>query len=236
MIMTERDYRLKWSPDKKTGGVEYVPMGIESMLPVWTEEAMLAWVGSVAGECYGSSMDRERCINRAIQCVMRGHHSPWEHFNVSLRCVMDRGTSHALVRHRHCAFQQSSTIYQNYSRDGHIKVVALPDIDPCTGKEVQRMPESELQTYETAAAQYMELLGTGDAPGRARDVLPNALATTLIITAGIREWMYIIQRRQGAGDAVRMHVFAWQALGWFEKNYPRTTNAFMQWYDEGHGI
>ena len=237
MIMRlDRSERLEWKPEGVINGVSYVPMSIDNMTPTWEEDDMLEHIGMIAGECYGSSKDKDRCIQRAMRCITRGHHSPFEHFNISLKCTVDRGTSHALVRHRHCSFQQSSTIYHNYSRDGHISVVSLPDKDPCTGKDVQGMLTSEQELYSDMSAQYMELLASGADPARARDVLPNALATTLIITTGLREWMYIIQRRCGVGDAVRMHVFAWMLRNWFMDMYPRTTNAFEQWYDEGHGL
>lgn len=230
--MTEK---LVWQPEGLQGSVLFVPMSVEympvqRMLAFPEERQVLSFVGQVAGECYGSSIDNEACISRALKCVDRGHHSPFEHFNVTLRCVMDRGTSHAVVRHRHCAFQQSSTIYQNYEKTGHLTVCALPDVDPYADKEVPAMSESEIKAYELLALEYMVNVRGGFPPHRARDVLPNALATTLIITTNIREWMYIMQRRRGPGDAVRMHAFAWLVREWFKKHLPDTLVAFEQWY------
>ena len=94
--------------------MKLVPISVEHLAGVMPENSLLCFIGRIAGECYGSAIDENKCINRALNCIARGHHSPWEHYNVTIKCTVDRGTSHALVRHRHCAFQQSSTIYQKY--------------------------------------------------------------------------------------------------------------------------
>lgn len=225
--MTEN---LKWAPQGLQASVMFVPMSVERMSYVPDERQLLVFFGKVAGECYGSSSDEQKCVDRALKCIENGHHTPFEHFWITLRCVMDRGTSHAVVRHRHCAFQQSSTIYQNYEKSGYLTVCALPDVDPFTGKEVTQMPESEYDAYQILANEYMHNVRDGFPPHRARDVLPNALATTLIVTTNVREWMYIMQRRRGAGDAVRMHAFAWLVRKWFARNMPVTLASFELWY------
>lgn len=196
--------------------MKLIPMKIENMTPVWTEEALLDFVGQVAGECYNSSMNSEACQKRALNCIKRGHHSPWEHFNITLKCTIDRGTSHALVRHRHCAFQQSSTIYQKFQ-----------EIE-CIGENV---PNYIMQAYVAAEIAYAQALNDGKAPSEARDVLPTDLATNLIITTNIRQWMYMIHRRCGPGDSNKMHEWCKMVRDWFEKNYPRITTAFDKWYE-----
>lgn len=199
--------------------MKIVPMKIENMTPVWTEQSLLSFVGQVAGECYNSSMDEEACIKRALNCIKRGHHSPWEHFNVTLKCTVDRGTSHALVRHRHCAFQQSSTIYQKFD-----EVVVIGD--------EEKMQRGTRILYIQSEVEYRRLLNEGKAPSEARDVLPNALATNIIITTNIRQWMYMIQRRCGPGDSDKMHGWCRMVREWFTENYPQVTLAFDAWYDK----
>lgn len=199
---------------------------IKQMHDILLEDDLLCYIGRIAGECYGSSMDRDKCIDRALTCIKNGHHSPWEHYNITMKCVVDRGTSHALVRHRHCAFQQSSTIYQ---KNNELAIVALPEIDPCTMKHVQPMTAVELTLYRDLEIKHKILLS--DQPAhRARDILPNALAANLIITTNIREWMHIVHIRRGPGDAVRMHVFAEQVRGWFNLNYPKILSSFESYY------
>ena len=198
--------------------MKLVPMSIVRMSPMLPEQFALEFIGQVAGECYNSSMDSEACVKRALDCIKRGHHSPFEHFNITLKCTVDRGVSHALVRHRHCAFQQSSTIYQKFQEIECIEY-------SCTS-------DDKLKAYQSAEIQYMKLLNDGCPPSSARDVLPNALATNLIITTNIRQWMYMIQRRCGPGDSDNMHVWCKMVREWFEENYPRITLAFDIWYDK----
>jgi thymidylate synthase (FAD) len=227
--MLDRNKELNWQLAKGQH-VNFIPMQIENLTPTWVEDDLLEHIGKIAGECYNSSKDRDACIRRALNCIKNGHHSPWEHFNITLKCLMDRGTSHAVVRHRHCAFQQSSTIYQKYQTG--ISCISLPDIDPCTVKSVEQITSKEIASYDEAYITYNYLISNKMNAARARDVLPNALATNLIITTNVREWMYIMQRRTGGGDAVRMHVFAWLLRKFFEQNYPKITTAFDNYYLE----
>lgn len=200
--------------------MKLIQMKIEPMgLFFEYEEDLLSFIGRVAGECYNSSMDKDKCIQRALNCIKRGHHSPFEHANITLKCTVDRGVSHALVRHRHCAFQQSSTIYQKFQECEFI----------C---EDSRGPNDKTKAYETAEIQYHKLLNAGEPPSSARDVLPNALATNLIITTNIRQWMYMIQRRCGPGDSDNMHKWCKMVRGWFDTHYPQLLAAFDCWYQE----
>jgi len=195
-----------------------VPLSIRTMGHVSDEQEMLELVGQIAGECYNSDMTPDKCVQRALNCVYRGHHSPWEHVTITLNCTVDRGVSHALVRHRHCAFQQSSTIYQKF--------------DELTFIEDNQLPQKLGQEIENA---YKEKIGMNIKPSEARDILPNCLATNLIITTNIRQWMYMIQRRCGPGDSDNMHKWADLVRKFFEQKYPRTLEAFDKWY-KGHPL
>lgn len=198
--------------------MKLIPMNIVNMTPTWTEESVLEFIGQVAGECYNSSMDSDKCIQRALNCIKRGHHSPFEHMNITLKCTVDRGVSHALVRHRHCAFQQSSTIYQKFQ-----------EIE-CIGDD--STPNYKKQSYCESEIAYKLALNNGQNPAEARDVLPNALATNLIITTNVRQWMYMLQRRCGPGDSDNMHRWCSMTRAWFEEHYPQLTLAFDTWYEK----
>lgn len=205
--------------------MKLIPMAITNMTPTWTEESVLEFIGQIAGECYNSSMDSDKCIKRALNCIKRGHHSPFEHFNITLKCTVDRGVSHALVRHRHCAFQQSSTIYQKYQE--------IECIDPSLNGPIENeVYLNKVAAYRHAEVMYNDLLKAGEAPSSARDVLPNALATNLIITTNFRQWMYMLQRRCGPGDSDNMHKWDKMIREWFEGHYPQLTLAFDIWYEK----
>ena len=200
--------------------MKLIPMKVEPMgLFFEHEEDLLSFIGQIAGECYNSSMDKDKCIQRALNCIKRGHHSPFEHANVTLKCTIDRGVSHALVRHRHCTFQQSSTIYQKFQECEFIG-------------DLETVPIYKKQAYCESEIAYKQALNDGYPPSSARDVLPNALATNLIITTNIRQWMYMIQRRCGPGDSDNMHTWCKMVREWFEEHYPRIMLAFDTWYDK----
>lgn len=208
----------------------YEMMTVQKLGKLMGENELLHFIGLIAGECYNSSKDYVSCVDRALNCIKRGHTSPWEHYNISLNCLVDRGTSHALVRHRHTSFQQSSTIYQAF-KEG-IVVVDRPNYDPCTGKAYKQYTRHDVTAFQNAHKHYTRVLLEGLAPSDARDTLPNALATNLILTTNIVQWMFMIHRRVGPGDSVRMHVWAMQVREWFERTYPAITEAFDKYYEE----
>lgn len=197
--------------------MKLVPISVEyfGLHALPSELDLLAFIGKCAGEAFNSNKDFDRCVNRALSCIRRGHHSVFEHYNITLRSTVDRGVSHALVRHRHCAVTQSSTIYQKYG-----EVICIEDT--YTSEQFLRACEIE----------YNRQLNNGIVPGEARDCLPTDLATSIIITTNIRQWMYMIQRRCGPGDSDKMHKWNKLIREWFEQNYPRMTAAFDAWYDK----
>lgn len=195
--------------------MKLVPMSVKEISIIDPELGLLRFVGEIAGECYNSSRDVDACVKRALNCIKRGHHSPFEHANITLKFVVDRGVSHALVRHRHCAFQQSSTIYQKFQE---IECIETKD-------------EDKIDMFRQAEIIYHKLLNKGEMPSEARDVLPTDLATGLIITTNIREWMYMLQRRTGHGDSEKMHIWCDMTRTWFMKHYPQITMAFDLWYE-----
>lgn len=196
--------------------MKQIDMNVQEMVSCLTEEELLLLIGQIAGVCYNSSLDKDKCFNRALNCIKRGHHSPWEHYNISLRCTVDRGVSHALVRHRHCVFQQSSTIYQKFNE----LIIIAKDYT-----------EDELNIFKNVESGYLRLVASKQ-PSEARDLLPNATATDLIITTNIRQWMYMLQRRTGPGDSDNMHKWSNLVRQWFEVHYPKTIAAFDLWYEK----
>ena len=197
--------------------MKLIPMSIEYFglgdLP--SESDLLAFIGKCSGEAFNSSRDYDKCIQRALNNIKRGHHSVFEHYNITLRSTVDRGVSHALVRHRHCAVTQSSTIYQKFG-----EVICIEDT------------YTSEQFFIACEIEYKRQLNNGIAPGEARDCLPTDLATHVITTTNLRQWMYMIQRRSGPGDSEKMHKWDKLVREWFEQNYPRMTAAFDTWYEE----
>jgi len=150
--------------------------------------------------CYRSEprhSDQERFIQKIVRS---GHESVIEHVSVTAKIVCDRGVSHELVRHRLASYSQESTRYANYAKDKFGREITV--IRPCfwmdgvgafgcKSKEMNRWE----QAMKTAEHNYMTLIDWGCPPEQARTVLPNSLATTVIVTANIREWRHIFRLR-----------------------------------------
>lgn len=191
-----------------------------------SESELLDLCGRAAGECYKSEDSVEANKTRVLDCIKKGHTSILEHATISFTVRTDRGTSHALVRHRHCAFTQESTIYVNYGRFETLEFIALPATDVYKNNYV--LPENynaELEKYcQAATDEYCRLLSKGITPGIARDVLPNCLATTIHITTNFRELQSILKIRSAHADSVRMH----NVIGLLEVELRREYPVFMK--------
>lgn len=222
---------LKWSPIGLHGPIEFVPVSVEFVGSAVTESELLTHIGRCAGTAYRGKkamLDEESAIKRALNCIRLGHHSVLEHMHLSTISIVDRGTSHALVRHRHTAFTQSSTIYQKY--DKFISCVARPNVDPITEKSVPQFDDEDIDAMKLSAFEYIDGVNKGHAPSIERDILPTVLATSLVMTTHIGQYVYMSKRRQGAGDAVRTHVWAKMLEEKLRYYFPKAMEAFDHYY------
>jgi thymidylate synthase (FAD) len=147
--------------------------------------------------CYKSEsqISEDSCIKFVRMLDKSGHHSVIEHHNVTCKIITNRGVTHELVRHRLCSFSQESTRYCNYSGE-------MLFIEPVWGggydKDVFARDEDVdlfINALIYAEGYYNDLINIGWRSEQAREVLPNALATEIIVTANIREWKHIFNLR-----------------------------------------
>lgn len=150
-------------------------------------------IESAARTCYKSEDkigpgSAEKLIRH---CIKRGHESVLEHVGFTLKIVCDRGVMAELTRHRiGVAFSVESTRYVRY--DGEMEFV-----EPWWWEDTDTL---NAQIYFRASCvgaeeHYNGIIGHGLPPQAARAVLPMALATTISITANIREWRHIFKLR-----------------------------------------
>jgi thymidylate synthase (FAD) len=135
---------------------------------------------------------------RFIKAVVM-EHGDWsvvEHAYASVTFVVDRGTTHELVRHRLCSFTQESTRFVNYTKKNGMDFIKpdWPDtIDPITS--VHKWLYTWHCAMSDAEAAYKTLVEDGLSPQLARSVLPNALAATLACTSNLRNWRHFLIMR-----------------------------------------
>lgn len=128
---------------------------------------------------------------------------PTEHHEkrITAKFICDRGVSHEFVRHRVFSFAQESTRYCNYSKDkfgneltfikpswGYFKNISYEDAGYFDGDVF----ESSLKKAESY---YFKLIEKGWKPQQARQVLPNATKTELVMTGFESDWEHFLSLR-----------------------------------------
>ena len=138
--------------------------------------------------------------------IKRQHTAMIEFADIVVRMITDRSVTHELVRHRLCSFAQESQRYVNYEKDDHINFILPPWLDK---KYINTEHTFESLTYQdinTAEIHYFStllqcefgykaLIKSGWKPEQARKVLPNSVATEIVIKANFREWQHIFNLR-----------------------------------------
>jgi thymidylate synthase (FAD) len=147
---------------------------------------------------------------------------PTEHHEkrITAKFICDRGVSHEFVRHRVFSFAQESTRYCDYSKDKFRNDITyiipswldLPegkysdwDNDWCDVSELKLLyPEVDnlsdpancfLQSIKNAEYYYFMLINRGWKPQQARQVLPNATKTELVMTGFESDWEHFFELR-----------------------------------------
>lgn len=137
----------------------------------------------------------------------RGHHAMIEFGDIIVRFTTNRGVTHEIVRHRHCSFAQESTRYVRYDDNMEfIKPVWLADeylgnwdkdrVLSLNFDESKHDVMCFMASLDIAQKSYKKLIKqVGWQPQQAREVLPNALKTEIVVKANIREWRHIFSLR-----------------------------------------
>lgn len=136
---------------------------------------------------------------------------------VSVRFTCDRGVSHELVRHRVFSFAQESTRYCNYSKDkfGNELTFILPtwynNANPLTQSAFRGV-------IDDCEKSYLWLLSQGYTPQQARQVLPNALKTEVVMTGFASDWKHFFELRCAPNAHPDMQLLANQLKEMFLNN------------------
>ena len=141
--------------------------------------------------CYKSAPGNNKKFIKNI--IRSGHMSVIEHVHISVEIVCDRGVMAELTRHRLASFSIESTRYANYSKDKFGSEITV--IQPCFWKVGTQEYVAWARQCIRCEHTYLELLAIGATPQEARSVLPNSLATTIIMTANSREFLHVLKLR-----------------------------------------
>ena len=136
-----------------------------------------------------------------------------EHYSITIKVVCSRAVSHQIVRHRIGAYSQESQRYVNY-KDG-IEVIEQPGLSDGYWPEI-----FWVAGIEHSEQYYSDLIRTGVSPEVARDVMPNATATTLVITYNLRQWRHFLRQRTSFAADPQIRIIAGMILKEFKAQVP----------------
>lgn len=112
----------------------------------------------------------------------------------TMRFTCSRAIAQELTRHRVFSFLMESQRYINYSRERHGGEITF--IKPSWEMGVPF--DANLHLYNgllAAEVTYFDLLNNGATPQQARDVLPNATKTELVMTGFASDWRHVFDLR-----------------------------------------
>lgn len=144
-----------------------------------------------------------------------GHESVIEHVSAGVRFITNRGVTHELVRHRLAAYSQESTRYVNY-KNREMEFITPVWWEASSAEQQQAF----LTACQNAEEQYNTLLALGWKPQQAREVLPNALKTEIVITANLRQWRHIFTLRTSKASHPQMVALMQDCLQGFRSLIP----------------
>lgn len=167
--------------------------------------------------CYRSEGNiTEYSHKKLIQKIIENDHTAMlEHLSITVKFYMSRGETHEMVRHRLCAFAQSSTRYIDYTsglnvvKPAHIKMSDIKEILDVSAKDypyfISQVSEENRQRIEeaflflnscrTSFLNYLARIKNGANRSQARGSLCNHTQAELVVTANIREWLHIFTLR-----------------------------------------
>ena len=161
----------------------------------------------IAGRvCYQSEPkgDPEKFIRMIIK---RGHESVLEHGSLTFKLRTNRAIANEIVRHRLASYSQESTRYVKYD-----------DIEFIPGDRLGGSYAEDMMTRIEEA--YIFLIGQEFKPEEARDILPNATATTLVMTMNFRELRHFLKLRLDKAAHPQIRELAGMILDILKEKYP----------------
>lgn len=116
---------------------------------------------------------------------------PWPCKSVSVIFKTNRAMTLEQVRHRPASYAQLSQRYVSHT--GRTDMI-LP-VQYYDKTEMNPKYDKWYEAMNTAMSYYRDLREYGESPQQARNVLPNSIATEIVVTASLPEWRHIFNLR-----------------------------------------
>lgn len=137
---------------------------------------------------FDNANDETKMLKLVKKVISSGHLSTIEHIQVSFAVSnISRSCSHQLVRHRHMSFSQKS---QRYVKENQFEYLI-----PQTINSNEELKEKFVSFMEEISKTYNDFIEAGIPAEDARAVLPNACATSMIVSTNLRELIHVANLR-----------------------------------------
>ena len=137
---------------------------------------------------FDNADDETKMLKLVKKVMSSGHLSTIEHIQVSFAVSnISRSCSHQLVRHRHMSFSQKS---QRYVKENQFEYLI-----PQTINSNEELKEKFVSFMEEISKTYNDFIEAGIPAEDARAVLPNACATSMIVSTNLRELIHVANLR-----------------------------------------
>lgn len=152
-----------------------------------------------------NAINNESIFNLVNSVLESGHTSIAEHVHFTFAIEgISRACSHQLVRHRLCTFSQQSQRYveikENY--DELHELISGFSTDEKIAKMVQiaqtyfvDVTDNNYYGYVCSLCEYARRIASGESKEDARNSLPNACKTNIVVTTNLRNLMHICDLR-----------------------------------------
>ena len=138
--------------------------------------------------CHGGKAVEEKDENLIRKVIKWGHLSVLEHVSFTYLIEgVSRVTTHQLVRHRMASYSQQS---HRYTRAKENNFVCPPDIQ--NNKEAYDIYE---EVRKDAVKAYNRLIAMGIKKEDARYIIPQAVASNIMVTMNARELLHFFRLR-----------------------------------------
>lgn len=147
----------------------------------------------------------------------QGIHNP----RYSFRIICSIGIGRELTRHRVFSFAQESTRYCNYCKE---KFGGISFIQPHWYKDANDLVKSDFKSIlSDCEEQYFTYIEDGLKPQDAREILPLATKTEIVMTGTLSQWTQFLHLRLSSAAHPDMRIIAGKIKELISKN-PLTPN------------
>ena len=143
----------------------------------------------IYSNCATAECEEHSAYKLIKSLIKNKHHAMIEFGDITVKFITNRSVTHELVRHRLCSFAQQSQRYVKYDGD-------MEFIKPVWYEHNDDEPNKIFRlSCERSEFAYKGLIDHGWRAEQAREVLPNCIATEIVVKANLREWTHIFQLR-----------------------------------------